>query len=95
MATHSNRKKISQLFFPQGECLIDNGAKIDALWESFKERLRVSEFSKIHFLAGGPFFNMLICPPWIPTFHKKRLTQLSVACPLTMPLDLMALMDFL
>jgi hypothetical protein len=56
MATHSNRKKyISQLFLPQGECLTNHAAKPDALWESFKERLGVLEFSKIHFQSGDLF----------------------------------------
>jgi hypothetical protein len=50
MATHTRRKNhISQFFLQDGSCVIQHVDKVAALWDSYKERLGVSIFEKIHY----------------------------------------------
>jgi hypothetical protein len=50
MATHTRRKNhIGQPFLHDGTCLVQHSEKAKALWESFKDRLGVSNFEQIHY----------------------------------------------
>jgi hypothetical protein len=48
--THLRRKNyICQLYLQDGSCVVQHGDKAEVLWTSFKERLGVSSFHKIHY----------------------------------------------
>jgi hypothetical protein len=50
MATHCNRRNnIDELYSESGLCLVQDKAKADTLWESFRNRLGVSDFIQMHF----------------------------------------------
>lgn len=93
MATHSFRRNyIASVVLDDGTTVSDHTLKAGALWNSFKDRLGVTDFDTIQF-----DLDMLIQPVNLPDmylpFQMRKLIVLLRVCLLTMLQALMDLMD--